>query len=124
MYKIISFDEKLRRVKILYDDNSKNAMFSLMRYIKSKINAEMKEKDNGYLLFNEDKKYFFYIVENDALYIEVLEHDDKVAFSNFKYMEGEFKSYIEDINLIFSNCSFFISIPASLRSFKELSLIL
>ena len=100
MYKIISFDEKLRRVKILYDDNSKNAMFSLMRYIKSKINAEMKEKDNGYLLFNEDKKYFFYIVENDALYIEVLEHDDKAAFSNFKYMEGEFKSYIDDINLL------------------------
>ncbi len=102
MYKILSLDEKSKTIRFVYDDKSddNNAMFSLMKYIKSKINAEIKQLENGFLLFNDEKEYLFYIIENDAMYIEILKHDDKVAFSNFKYMEREFKSYIENMNLI------------------------
>ena len=100
MYKIVHLDETNKTLKILYNNaaNDKRAMFSLMKHIKSNINAEIKEVENGYLLFNENKKYLFYFIYNDAIYIKILEHDDKVAFTNFKYMEDEFKSYIEDIN--------------------------
>ena len=98
MYKIISLDEKSKKIKIIDSENIKNDMFYLIRYIKSKLNAEMKETENGYLLFNDNKKYLFYI--DDAVYIEILEHDDKVAFTNFKYMEEEFQAYIEEINFI------------------------
>ncbi|WP_295156123.1 hypothetical protein [uncultured Brachyspira sp.] len=102
MYKIISLDEKTKIIKLLYNNKSddSNAMFSLMKYIKSKINAEMEQCEDGFLLFNDKKKYLFYIIENDAVYIKILNHDDKVAFLNFKYMEKEFKSYIEEMNLI------------------------
>ena len=98
MYKIISFDEKLKTIKIFHNSNTKTAMLVLIKYIKSKINADMKEIDNGYLLFNNNKKYHFYL--DDSICIEILEHDDKVAFTNFKYMEKEFKSYVDEINIL------------------------
>ncbi len=102
MYKISYLDEKNKIIKVLYNNaaDDKRAMFSLMKYIKSNLNAEIKETENGYLLFNDNRKYLFYFIENDAIYIEILEHDDKVAFINFKYMEAEFKSYIENINFM------------------------
>ena len=101
MYKIIFLDEKLKTIKLLYDNksNDENAMFSLMKYIKSKINGKIEKSDEGFLLFNDEKKYLFYILDNDAICIKVLMHDDKVAFANFKYMEKEFKSYIDEINI-------------------------
>ncbi|ELV06434.1 hypothetical protein H263_04328, partial [Brachyspira hampsonii 30599] len=68
MYKIIYLDEKLKIIKLLYDNKSNdiNAMFSLMKYIKSKINAKIEKSDEGFLLFNDEKKYLFYISNNDA----------------------------------------------------------
>ena len=101
MYKIIFLDDKSKTIKLLYDNksNDENAMFSLMKYIKSKINGKIEKSDEGFLLFNDEKKYLFYILDNDAICIKVLMHDDKVAFTNFKYMEKEFKSYIDEINI-------------------------
>ncbi|WP_300368966.1 hypothetical protein [Brachyspira sp.] len=102
MYKILSLDEKAKIIKLLYDNksNDSNAMFALMKYIKSKINADIEQTEDRFLLFNDKKKYLFYTIENDAIYIKILLHDDKVAFTNFKYMEAEFKSYIEEMNLL------------------------
>lgn len=97
MYKIISLEDKLKLIKIIYDND--NSIFYLMNYIKTEINAEIKETKDGYLLCNGSRKYLFFI-DNEYICIKILEHDDKTAFLNFKYMEKEFKSYIEDINLI------------------------
>lgn len=102
MYKIIDLDEKLKIIKFLYNDKSddRNAMFSLMKHIKNKIDADIDEIEEGFLLFNDEKQYLFFIAENDALCIKVLKHNDKVAFENFKYMQKEFQTYIDELNLL------------------------
>ncbi|WP_275041618.1 hypothetical protein [Brachyspira hyodysenteriae] len=43
MYKIVFLDSKSKTIKLLYDNksNDENAMFSLMKHIKSKINAKI-----------------------------------------------------------------------------------
>ena len=96
MYKIISLDENNKRIKIL--NSVKGIEFSLINYIKEKINANIKELEDKYILFNDNIEYIFYT--NDYLYIEVLKHYDKVAFTNFKHIEKEFEVYIKEFNFL------------------------
>ena len=58
MYKIISLDENNKRIKIL--NSVKGIEFSLINYIKEKINANIKELEDKYILFNDVIEYFLY----------------------------------------------------------------
>ena len=57
MYKIISLDENNKRIKIL--NSVKGIEFSLINYIKEKINANIKELEDKYILFNDNIVFIY-----------------------------------------------------------------